>query len=235
MELSDLAKPFPASDIEFRIQRSGINNGKPWAMVLAYVTNRAIMDRLDSVCGPASWQNDFKEGPNGGLLCGLSIFYNGAWVTKWDGADNTQVEAIKGGLSGAMKRAGSQWGIGRYLYKLDATFANISDKGKLRGVAKVKGKADVYFKWDPPGLPEWALPKSPPVAGKPPKAGQTSTEKFIAEMTAYHKKLGEEMFVDCLKDNGISSMAGIREIKDMGIKNKVLEAMKFLADAQKVP
>ena len=40
----DLNEPFPVEDIEWRIQQSGDKNGKPWAMVLAYVTNRAIME-----------------------------------------------------------------------------------------------------------------------------------------------------------------------------------------------
>ena len=30
------------------------------------------------------------------------------WVTEWDGADNSQVEAVEGGLSGATKRAAVQ-------------------------------------------------------------------------------------------------------------------------------
>ncbi|MDI8954255.1 hypothetical protein MJO10_29205, partial [Salmonella enterica subsp. enterica serovar Anatum] len=39
-----LDEPFAAEDIEWRIQQSGkTRDGKVWAMVLAYVTNRAIM------------------------------------------------------------------------------------------------------------------------------------------------------------------------------------------------
>lgn len=51
---------------------------------------------------------------NGGVECGISIKIDGEWITKWDAAENTQVEAVKGGRSGAMKRAAVQWGIGRY-------------------------------------------------------------------------------------------------------------------------
>ena len=50
--LNNLRIPFPEEDIEWRIQQSGLSNGMPWALVLAYVTNRAIMDRLDDVVGP---------------------------------------------------------------------------------------------------------------------------------------------------------------------------------------
>ena len=155
MNLKDLAKPFPAKDIEWRIQSSGKNDKGIWAMCLAYVTNRAIMDRLDEVCGPENWKNDFAPAPEGGILCGISIKCGDEWVTKWDGAENTQVEAIKGGLSSAMKRAGSQWGIGRYLYNLDTGWADIATNGKF----PAKTKDNTWFKWNPPALPSWALPE----------------------------------------------------------------------------
>jgi len=158
MELANLKEPFPASDIEWRVQRSGVKNGKPWAMVLAYVTNRAIMDRLDDVCGPENWKNCFETGPDGGVLCGISIKCGGEWVTKYDGASNTDIESVKGGLSSAQKRAGSQWGIGRYLYNLDTGFANIDQRGRFSAKAKDEAKKDVWFKWNSPELPEWALP-----------------------------------------------------------------------------
>jgi len=165
MELIKLKEPFPAADLEFRIQQSGVGQGgKAWAMCLAYVTNRAIMNRLDDVCGPENWKNHFKTGPDGGVLCGISIKCDEEWVTKWDGASATEIEAVKGGLSGAMKRAGSQWSVGRYLYNLDVAWARVSDNGANRGTA-YKNKEDqknkrnpIFFKWDPPLLPEWALP-----------------------------------------------------------------------------
>ena len=160
-----LAEPFPASDIEWRIQSSGFKNDKYWAMVLAYVDNRAIQDRLDEVCGPLGWQNEYKAGPQGGIICGLSIWCDTKkqWVTKWDGSDNTQIEAVKGGLSASMKRSGSQWGIGRYLYNLDAMFAQTSTDNKRNQAgwqSAKESKTNKYFNWQTPTLPEWALPLS---------------------------------------------------------------------------
>ena len=155
INLVDLSKPFPAEDIEWRVQSSGNKkSGEIWAKVLAYVTNRAIMDRLDDVCGPENWQNKFETAPNGGVLCGISIRCEHGWVTKWDGSDNTDIEAVKGGLSSSMKRAGSQWGIGRYLYKLDVDWAVIGENGTHFD----KLKDNTAFKWNPPQLPTWALP-----------------------------------------------------------------------------
>jgi hypothetical protein len=157
-DLARLADCFPARDIEWRVQSCGTNReGKVWAKVLAYVNNRAIMARLDEVCGPENWRNEFREWNAGkaGVLCGISIRVSGEWVTKWDGAENTDIEEVKGGLSSAMKRAAVQWGIGRYLYDLDEGWAVIVEKGEHYAKTK-EGKA---FYWNPPPLPAWALPK----------------------------------------------------------------------------
>lgn len=168
MNLKKLYDPFPVRDIEWRVKKSGVSNGKPWAMVMAYVTNRAIMERLDHVCGQEGWQNEFKEYQAEGCLCGISIKIGDEWITKWDGAPNTAYEPIKGGISGAEKRAGVPWGIGRYLYKLPVTFVNhneklkMGDKGVHRDWIKVKDGKDVMIMWKEPDLPEWALPKGKP-------------------------------------------------------------------------
>src|SRR5205085_3658412 len=90
-ELGRLREPFAAEDIEWRVQTAGEKNGRPWARVLAYVTNRAIMDRLDEVVGPADWQNGYRGGAAGGGVCGLSVLVargGGAagGGAKWGGA-----------------------------------------------------------------------------------------------------------------------------------------------------
>jgi len=157
-----LASPFSPEDIEWRVQQSGMKGDKPWTKVLAYVANRAIQNRLDDVCGPENWHNEYKPAPDGGILCGISIrTTDGTWVTKWDGAENTDLEAVKGGLSNAMKRSAVQWGIGRYLYKLDATFADVGTPGDHYFQIKDKDTKKVVFTgyWNTPKLPGWAMPK----------------------------------------------------------------------------
>jgi hypothetical protein len=181
MDLSKLKEPFPAKDIEWRLQSCGSTQKGIWAICLAYVTNRAICNRLDEVVGPENWKNEFAKGPEGGILCGLSIKIGDEWVTKWDGAENTDIEAVKGGLSGSMKRAASTgWGIGRYLYNLEEGFAQILPEGsKEKGFAG-KTKEGVKFRWLPPELPTWALPSgSEKSSSKAPKAPKTesSTDK----------------------------------------------------------
>jgi hypothetical protein len=157
IDFNKLKDPFKADEIEWRVQQSGESNNGPWAMVLAYIDNRAILNRLDEVCGPQNWKNEYKTGPDGGILCGLSIKCGCEWVTKWDGAENTDIEAVKGGLSNAQKRAANQWGVGRYLYDLESTWATITTNKKDR---KGKTKKGTNFNWTPPSLPSWALPNN---------------------------------------------------------------------------
>lgn len=165
MKLEMLDDPFAIEDIEWRVQQCGVASSGPWAMVLCYVTNRAIMKRLDEVCGKAGWRNEFLPAPGGGVMCGISIKVDGEWITKWDAAENTQVEAVKGGISGAMKRAAVQWGIGRYLYLLEERFAVCStERNNSWKKASFKDKQTNKFMniwWETPTLPEWALPPQP--------------------------------------------------------------------------
>ena len=156
----ELNAPFKASEIEWRVQQCGETKNGVWCMVLCYVQNRAIMNRLDQVFGPLFWKNEYKEWHGMGQLCGISVYSSdlGEWITKWDGADNTDVDATKGGLSNAMKRTAVQFGIGRYLYKLPTSFANVSDS-KQKGWMKGRTKSQKNFWWEIPTLPAWALPK----------------------------------------------------------------------------
>ncbi len=161
----NLKKPFPLKDMEWKIQSAGMSvNKKMWALVLTYITARAIQDRLDEVIGAENWKNEFTAAPQGGVLCGISLKLNGEWVTKWNGAENTDIEGVKGGLSGAEKRTASEWGIGRYLYALDTCFAEIAEDGIFQGswVNKKNNNERVYFKWNPPvdKIPDWALCES---------------------------------------------------------------------------
>jgi len=131
---------FTPRDIEWKPIATSKRTGK--ALAAAYLDTRAIMARLDAVCGPQNWRNEFAPGPNGGLLCGLSIRVlrddgQAEWVTKWDGAENTDVESVKGGLSSAMKRAASQWGIGRYLYQLPNQWVPLNEHGRFAETPRI--------------------------------------------------------------------------------------------------
>lgn len=128
-----LAKPFAPEDLEWRLQNT--IEEKMRGMAVPYVTNRAIQNRLDEVCGPENWYNEFKpwhsNGKKDSQLCGIAIHFEGkGFITKWDGAEDSDIEPIKGGLSDSMKRAAYQWGIGRVLYSLDTVWVDIERRGK---------------------------------------------------------------------------------------------------------
>lgn len=168
MDINNLSDVFDPSDIEWRAQQTGVSQyGKPWLLAIPYINNRAIQQRLDDVCGAGNWENTYSPAPNGnGTLCGISILINDRWVTKYDGAENTDIEPIKGGLSNSMKRAAVQWGIGRYLYQLEAQFAECRvvggrrDCGEYENYAYINPKkgAAVSCAWQAPTLPLWAQP-----------------------------------------------------------------------------
>lgn len=175
IDFAKLAEPFPECDIEWRVQEAGKGKAGIWCKALCYVTNRAIQERLDKVCGPANWKNEYFSGPAGGVLCRLSIRCGDEWVAKEDGADNTAIDPVKGGYSNAMKRAAVQWNIGRYLYRLDVYFVNVTEKRTENSyyarLPKDKG-GDPYF-WTPPTLPAWAVEgnyASPPDAQHAPES-----------------------------------------------------------------
>ncbi|MGF9913717.1 Rad52/Rad22 family DNA repair protein [Paenibacillus ehimensis] len=162
--MKKLQEPFHPDDIEWRV---GATSGdKTKGIALAYVTNRAIQNRLDEVVGPFNWQNQFQEWKGTSQICGISIRFGNEWVTKWDGADDSNQDAVKGGLSDAMKRAGYQWGIGRYLYKLENIWVPIKQQGKSYVLAGA-----------PPDLPAWALPEGYKKGSSKPAGGTKKQEE----------------------------------------------------------
>lgn len=159
-----LSAPFEPEDIEWRIQQAGIypqakGKSSGWALVLAYVTNRAIMERLDSVFGIDGWQNEYQSLNDGGIVCGIRCKLGDDWLVKFDGADKTSIEATKGGLSNSMKRAAVQWGIGRYLYQLESNFVNLVEDKNFGTESYYDKTTRKKYYWNPPALPAWALPK----------------------------------------------------------------------------
>ena len=202
MDLAELKKPFPTDEIKWRIGQAGKKkNGDVWAKVLAYVDNRCIQDRLDEVCGPANWRNEFQF-VTGGVLCGISIRIDapnggeGYWLTKWDGADPSDIESFKGALSDSMKRAAVQFGIARELYEMGENWAQIVEQGTKDAKyahckIKVQGKDEyVDFYWLPPNLERPTRPvqpkAEPPKNGKKPPATDAPGDeaKYVATMDA---------------------------------------------------
>jgi hypothetical protein len=115
-----LKAPFPKEIISWRVQGSPYEkNGKYSALALAYIDARDVMNRLDEVVGAENWSDSYIDSGKR-TYCTLSIRINEEWISKSDAAGDSDVEAEKGAVSDALKRAAVKWGIGRYLYDLDA-------------------------------------------------------------------------------------------------------------------
>src|SRR5688572_21062906 len=112
-----LCEPFPSEYIEWRVGPTNADKSK--GMALAYIDARAVMDRLDAVCGPDGWQCNYAFGSGTSTVCNLGVkMPDGEWIWKADGAGATDVEGEKGALSDALKRAAVRFGVGRYLYEM---------------------------------------------------------------------------------------------------------------------
>lgn len=141
---AELASPFPSADVDWRIQHA--TQDKSRGLAVPYLQSRAIQSRLDDVVGPYNWKSEYKpwhpvassNKTTASQLCGLAIYCEerGEWVQKWDGAENTDIEPVKGGISDSFKRAAVLWGIGRYLYGIGSLWVGLEMKGKNPTIPK---------------------------------------------------------------------------------------------------
>lgn len=127
MQFAELSAPFPPSQIEWRV--GSTNSEKTRGLALAYLTARHVMERLDALCGQENWQDRY-EFHGSRTVCYLSLRIGDEWITKADGAGDSDVEAEKGAISDALKRAAVKWGIGRYLYDLGNTWVEVEPAGR---------------------------------------------------------------------------------------------------------
>lgn len=156
---AELEKPFRLSELEWKAQTMGDN----WVMLAPYVDARAIQERLDEVFGWDGWKADYKESREG-FICNLSVWSDDRqqWIIKSDGAEKTDTESYKGGISGSFKRAASAGlGIGRYLYKLPKSWGerimNSKPENPDEWIMCKNAKKNITFWCKPPRLPDWAL------------------------------------------------------------------------------
>ncbi len=136
--LKQLRRPFPYEDIDWKVQVT--NKDKTQGMAVPYLDSRAIQNRLDEAVGPMNWTNEFLLWQEKSQVCGIGLYdaERGAWVMKYDGAENTDIEPVKGGLSDSFKRAAVLWGIGRYLYDMASIWVAIEPIGTSGKGSRIK-------------------------------------------------------------------------------------------------
>jgi hypothetical protein len=116
-----LKRPFRASQVKWRVGAVSYHDDekkKPKSgIALAYIDARDVMERLDEVFGLEGWQCSYTHALDK-TICEIKVLVNGVWITRAGGAGDTDIEAEKGAVSDAFKRAAVLFGIGRYLYEL---------------------------------------------------------------------------------------------------------------------
>jgi len=117
MNLEILKRPIEPNEIEWRVQ--SVRNGK--TTIVPYIQSRAVMARFDDAFGVDGWQCSFREWKARGVMCTIKVKFGDEWISKEDGADDTQIEPTKGGISDALKRCGVTFGLGRDLYAYPLT------------------------------------------------------------------------------------------------------------------
>ncbi len=127
-----LAAPFKAAQIQWRV--GSTTQDKTRGMALPYIDARAVMDRLDEVVGPENWQDSYVVAADR-TICTLELLVDvkktdsAEWVRKSDGAGDTNYEGEKGAISDAFKRAAVKWGVGRFLYDMEAPWVEVVSYG----------------------------------------------------------------------------------------------------------
>jgi len=135
-----LAAPFPHEYVEWRVGPTNEKSRKPddplRGQALCYVDARTVMDRLDSICGIDGWQCSYSSGVGSSIVCNIAVRLAGDWVWKADGAGPSDMEADKGALSDAFKRAAVRWGVGRYLYDIETPWLALDKRGNTAFIPK---------------------------------------------------------------------------------------------------
>lgn len=88
------------------------------ARITAYQDARDVQKVLDHVCGPDCWENE-PLNINGKLYMSIRIKTEDGWVSRSDVGTESNIEAVKGEASDALKRAAVMWGIFRDIYDID--------------------------------------------------------------------------------------------------------------------
>ena len=148
MNLADLKKPFPPERISWRVGSTTKDKSK--GMALAYIDARDVQDRLDEVCGVDGWQCRYVPMHDKKTVCEIGVKVGWKigntlspttmqnvveWIWKSDGAGDSDIEAEKGALSDAFKRAAVRWGVGRYLYDLESPWVALEPAGNSFKIA----------------------------------------------------------------------------------------------------
>lgn len=221
-EIMDALKvPFKPEEVEWVIGRKSKDKSKAEAM--AYISSRAVMERLDEVVGADKWEISYIPVDMGtatrttykgeetyiikGFLAKLTLHLPEGDVTRMDGANCTDFSPFKGGLTGSVRRVASAFGIGRYLYNLPRQWVPIDQWGNFT---------------ERPKLPSWALPDGSKQEAPEPKPSYHQ-EAPAPEPQAQESSTGEVMMPANTKYAG----KPVSSVTDFGYLTWVVNKSRF--------
>ena len=202
---TQLAEPFDPSEIKWRVTHTSHDGTR--GAVIAFADPRAYTDRLNQLFTPSGWTRNYdvttvsavsrqkrdKIIQTGKVLvtCTLTIARLGTHSgsgEQWADEQNAMTAAE----AQAFKRAGSCFGLGRYLYNLPETWVPLDGQGKPTRL---------------PALPNWALPKANSATGKtnpacgprPPVVQRGPIDqKTTAKIEGFRRILGDPIYGEIL-------------------------------------
>ena len=165
--------------------------------------SRDVQDRLNEVCG-LDWQMRHPWSTGSLVACEIGIKVDGEWIWRGDGAGESEVDeslsgprkeqqldmARKAAFSDSFKRAAVRFGIGRYLYDLDAPWVEVEARGRSyvipdRELTKLRALLGKQANVEPPQRPAAKLPPAYP-SREPatPQALADAAQRVVAEAKA---------------------------------------------------
>lgn len=209
--LTRLSAKFSADEVRsFPMQttKQADSDGKWWGKAAFYIDARSVQQRLDDTC---IWEDVYEKDPrwepgildekgelrSPSILNGLRILIerpDGSleWITRWDGADSSDIEGTKGGLSSASRRSSVKYGVGRYLYEVESKWEEMkAPKGRAKRPAYFIQTPRIAAKWLPDGeaprarVTKTAAPKAAPASTEAPKDEPTGIKLSAAQVERF--------------------------------------------------
>jgi len=225
---AQLELPFDPAQIKWRVMRT--SDDRRSGAILPFADPRAYTDRLNQLFTPAGWTREYTISTvpsltrvDRGKVIVTSKVLVATAVTisrlgshtgtgeEWADREN----AVTAADAQAFKRACSCFGLGRYLYRFEETWAHLNGRGEPVAL---------------PTLPEWALPPGvtmAPANGQGVDVRGPVDHKLTADIEGFRGTLGADIYAEILRRAGHSNDA--RTIPNADRQKNVVEWMQAAA------
>lgn len=168
--LARLSAPFDPKLVKWRV--TATNKEKTKGLVAPYADPRAYTLRLNEVLTPAGWTCEFqttvingvssgpKPSPSKLIMVGTLEIYGIGRKSSTGEKNADDPNAGTAAEAQALKRAASQFGLGKYFYDIKEAGVNLWVPVDAKGIPT-----------QVPRLPAWALPPNTKQPGPPPQQG----------------------------------------------------------------